>query len=100
MRMGEREPLSFRSRRLVLGLMSRLVEGGGPVLEGELLRLHVGVSAETVGKVLGELVRFGAVHGSPPGGGGRRFVVTPLGLAWMERRVGPWPWPYDEVDDD
>lgn len=99
----DRDPLSWRSRRHVVGIMGLLVDADGPVSERVLLDLFLPkTSSATTDRTLRDLVAYGAVR-ARRNGHAKQYEPTMLGRAWWDRRVAEWPWPdHDpaDVDDD
>lgn len=82
----------------MLSIVGLLADAAGPLEEEQIADLLHSREWSTVERVLRELVAFGAVH-SIGARGERSFEITPLGRAWIDREVGPWPWNDDDVEE-
>lgn len=102
----DRDPLAFRDRRLVLGIIGVIYEADRPVPWSEILDTFTTDKRpyRTVEATLYDLIAYGAIHrvGQPSRKRGapdtRGLKPTPLGRAWVDREAAAWPWP-DEHDD-
>lgn len=93
---GDRDPLSWRSRQHVIGIMGLLMDANGPVSERVLLDLFLPkTSIATTDRVLRDMVVYGAVRARRDGRS-KAYEPTLLGRAWWDRRVADWPWPDED----